>query len=311
MAGLTAARVLHDAGREVVVFEKRRAVGGRMITRRVQGRRFDHGAQYFTARDDAFRREVDGWEQRGIVERWPRKLVRIAAGEAYEQLVDGQTRYRGTPGMSAICRHLADGLALRNEVRIRQMACGADGWELRDSEGDWLGPFSDVLLSIPAPPAQKLLAPVPELARRLDCVTYDPCWAALLAFDEPLDVDFDGAFVEGHAAAWIARRLQGDGESWIVQGTPEWSAEHDGAPRAEVLAQLKQTLAEVLGQALPAVTYERAHFWRYSKVRDALGEPFLWDSMRRVGVCGDGCLGGRVESAWLSGQALADAVARA
>jgi len=307
IAGLTAARALQDAGREVVVFDKGRGVGGRMATRRAQGRRIDHGAQYFTARDDVFRREVDGWEQRGVVERWPQTLVRISEGEAY-RLVDGQTRYRGTPGMNEVCRHLADHLAVRNEALIRQIACGADGWELRDGDGDWFGPFSDVLVSIPAAQARTLLSPVPDLARRLEGVSYEPCWAVLLAFDETLDVEFDAAFVDGRAAAWCARRPYGDGESWIVHGDPDWSEAHLAAPREEVLAHLKQTLSEVLGQRLPKPVYERTHLWRYAKVRDALDEACLWDPMRRVGYCGDGCLGGRVESAWLSARALANAV---
>jgi renalase len=309
IAGLAAARALHDGGREVIVFDKARGVGGRMSTRRAGGQRIDHGAQYFTARDPAFQREVDVWEQRGVVERWPRSLVRITAGEAYP-LVDGQARYRGAPGMNEVCRHLGNHLALRSNARIRKMACGPDGWELRDGDGDWLGPFSDVVVSVPAPQARELLRPVPELAKRLEAVKYDPCWAVLLMFDEPLDVEFEAAFVEGRDVAWVARRMDGGRESWIVHATPVWSALNQDALREDVLAHVKKTLGEILGQVLPAPAYERTHFWRYAKVTHALEEPFLWDSMRNVGVCGDGCLGGRVESAWLSGRALADAVGR-
>ena len=74
------------------------------------------------------------------------------------------------------------------------------------------------------------------------------------------------------------------------------------------MAHLKKTLGEVLGQALPKPAWERTHFWHYARVSTALDEPFLWDSMRGIGVCGDGCVGGRVEAAWRSGSALADAV---
>lgn len=63
IAGLTASRALRDHGLSVTVFEKSRGPSGRMSTRRVDGGRvqFDHGAQYFTARDPAFRRQVEGW----------------------------------------------------------------------------------------------------------------------------------------------------------------------------------------------------------------------------------------------------------
>ena len=75
MAGLAAARALHEGGARVIVIDKGRGPGGRMATRRVEvaGHQvsFDHGAQYFTARDPAFRAVVAGWEAAGVAARWP------------------------------------------------------------------------------------------------------------------------------------------------------------------------------------------------------------------------------------------------
>ncbi len=52
ISGLMCARTLADHGCDVSVFEKSRGVSGRMSTRRVDDSlSFDHGAQYFTARD--------------------------------------------------------------------------------------------------------------------------------------------------------------------------------------------------------------------------------------------------------------------
>ena len=49
ISGLFAARTLADRGLNVKVFDKGRGLGGRMSTRRVDGKScFDHGAQYFT-----------------------------------------------------------------------------------------------------------------------------------------------------------------------------------------------------------------------------------------------------------------------
>ena len=55
VAGLACARALADAGLHVQIFEKSRGVSGRMSTRRGELGQCDHGAQYFTARDPAFR----------------------------------------------------------------------------------------------------------------------------------------------------------------------------------------------------------------------------------------------------------------
>jgi renalase len=38
------------------------------------------------------------------------------------------------------------------------------------------------------------------------------------------------------------------------------------------------------------------------------GEDCLWDCVERLGACGDWCVGGRVEAAFLSGVALAGRV---
>ena len=59
MAGLSCARALIAAGQNVDLFDKGRGPGGRMSTRRMETPigeiRWDHGAQFFTARDDRFR----------------------------------------------------------------------------------------------------------------------------------------------------------------------------------------------------------------------------------------------------------------
>jgi renalase len=51
-----------------------------------------------------------------------------------------------------------------------------------------------------------------------------------------------------------------------------------------------------------------AHRWRYALVETPLGQACLWDDAARLGVCGDWCLGGRIEAAHDSGTALARAV---
>jgi renalase len=70
LSGLLAARTLQDAGRRVRVLDKARGVGGRLATRRLDIHAADHGAQFFTAHDPAFRRCVEDWEKAGIVRRW-------------------------------------------------------------------------------------------------------------------------------------------------------------------------------------------------------------------------------------------------
>ena len=98
MAGLAFAEGLAGQGHEVVLFDKGRGPGGRMSTRRMPTSageaHFDHGAQYFTVRDESFRRRVDAWIVDGVAAAWP-----SAGSEAYV----------GVPAMNAPVRHMANG----------------------------------------------------------------------------------------------------------------------------------------------------------------------------------------------------------
>ena len=72
VSGLLAARSLRDSGWETVVLDKWRGVGGRMATRRVGDGVFDHGAQFFTARSEEFKKLVAEWEGSGAAVEWSR-----------------------------------------------------------------------------------------------------------------------------------------------------------------------------------------------------------------------------------------------
>ena len=71
VAGLTAARAIAASGHAVHVADRAPVPGGRVATRRVLDGdadrpehamlAFDHGAQYFTARDARFAAAVDAW----------------------------------------------------------------------------------------------------------------------------------------------------------------------------------------------------------------------------------------------------------
>ena len=101
MAGLACAAALARSGARVTVLDKGRGPGGRMAARRVEigGETvsFDHGAQYFTVRDPAFRETVAAWEQAGVAARWP------AAGvEAWVGVPGMRTSISGVTTASAL-----------------------------------------------------------------------------------------------------------------------------------------------------------------------------------------------------------------
>ena len=75
MAGIACARTLMQAGHRVTVFEKSRGTSGRMSTRATSFGNFDHGAQYFTVRDDRFAQALATTPN--ICKPWSANAVRV------------------------------------------------------------------------------------------------------------------------------------------------------------------------------------------------------------------------------------------
>jgi renalase len=298
LAGLSAARHLKYLGHTPVVFEKSRGLGGRMATRRVDHLQFDHGAQYFTARDAEFKALVSEWLAAGTVAEWS----------------DGV--FVGAPGMTAPARALADGIEIVPAVQVSSLKRQSRLWTLVDVNGRvpsaLNGLFAAVLLAVPAPQAEPLAASANLFAHDLHTPRMAPCWALLLSVARPLSIDAEYLRPQNSAIAWLARDSgkpgrRADSHSYVLHATPEWSRANLDLTPPEVVRLLNDALVRVLGHDVQP-TYAAAHRWRYALVEQPLGRDFIWDRSARVGACGDWCIGARIENAYLSGVHLAEAV---
>ncbi len=299
LAGLSCAVRLAEAGHGVVLHDKGRGPGGRLSTRRTAtplgDAQFDHGAQYFTARDPDFRAEVERWARDGIAAPW-----RPAGDDAWV----------GVPGMSAPARALAAGLDVVSSSRVERLERGEAGWRLV-GEGLDAGPFEVAVVAVPAEQTGALVAAWdPGFAAAADATPAAPCWTVLAAYPARLPIGEDVLKRRG-AVGWAARDSSKPGragpESWVVQAGPDWSREHLEETPEAVLPQLLAAFAEAAGTALPEPAAASAHRWRYAR-SGTLGRDCLWNSALGLGVCGDWLLGPRVECAWVSGYRLAETV---
>lgn len=300
MAGLSAATALASTGARITVLDKGRGPGGRMAARRVEiaGQQvsFDHGAQYFTARDPAFRETVTGWERAGVAARWP------AAGE---------DAWVGTPGMNACVKHMAAGLDVRWNVRAERLV--RDGALWRVDAGEQAFTAATVLVAVPAEQAAVLLADAaPEMAARAAAVTSAPCWAVMAGFDASLAFVPDTFRAESGLVSWAARNSAKPGragaETWVIHASPQRSRELIDLPKDEVARILLADFFEATATAPAAPQHLDAHRWLYAQPEARKGEGPLFGAGLQLGIAGDWLHSPRVEGAWLSGRALADQV---
>jgi predicted NAD/FAD-dependent oxidoreductase len=311
LAGLTAARTLADYGHQVRVFEKSRGIGGRTAWRREGEYHFDHGAQYFTARDPRFRRYVTAWCDAGIVSPWEFRLGVAKAGVVTPKPESVQ-RYVGVPGMNAMAKHLGAKLDIVLNTQVEQVERFSGQWQLLSDAGVDLGQYAVVLIATPPAQTVPLLATVPQMAQQTEAVKLAPCWAVMAAFPEPLNIPFDGLFIQDSPLSWAARNASKPGrpesECWVLHGTPGWSAQHLEKTLDHVIAAFLAAFFAAAGLKPSQPVLTKAHRWRYSIAEQSLVQGCLWDLAQRLGICGDWCQGSRIEGAVLSGLAMADRV---
>lgn len=306
LAGLTLASKLSIAGFGVVVVEKSPGVGGRMSTRQTEYGGFDHGAQYVTSRTQEFSELLARLNQAGSIAAWrPRGRD------------NGRTWWVGQPGMSNFVRPLAEGLDIRFSCEVTALRQLPQGIEVSlsgpDGRQDRLV-AERVVAAIPAPQAYRLLADTDPVFAALVEVRIAPCWAGMVAFAAPVDDMIDiHRISDGSPLALIARngsKPGRKGETYVLHASPAWSRDHLEDDPADVALALYRAFEERLlitgGGPRGRPDSLKVHRWRYALTEVALGGPFLGDASGRVFACGDWCLEGRAEAAFLSGAALAE-----
>lgn len=306
-AGLTAAARLADADHRVRVLEKSRGPGGRSASRRVDKLRFDHGAQYFTARTAAFGRQIQQWRDDGWIEKWTPRLA-VLGGDGGHHDPESVQRFVAVPGMNGVCHRLADDLDCRFETRVTRL----------DFDAHWTASLDDGStvearrLLVTAPPAQaaELLGSDHPLHEELADVPFHPCLTLMASFDGTLEPRFDAAFVnDDPVLSWIARNSSKPGrtgECWVAHATAEWSSarlEEDVDALAEAMASRLCAWLEV---PEASVTSTIGHRWRYAQAAEPRDDGVMVHADQRLAVAGDWLSGSRVEGAWTSGRKAAD-----
>jgi renalase len=305
IAGVACARALLAGGVDVRVVDRAPAVGGRMASGLLgePRRPVDLGAAYFTVADEGFRAVVDGWQDCGLARPWTDTLG-VFDGDG-RHTAPGPLRWAAPGGLSSLVADLADGLDVELAHPVTEVGPGP----VVDGRG-----YDAVVLAMPDPQAVRLLAP-DSLAHGVltgpGAVSWSPVIAVAMGFPARTWTDFDAAFVNDHDGLSLvaddgARR--GDGAPVLVAHTTAATARaHDDDPDGAV-APVVAAVSELLGvTAVP--TWTHAHRWRLAKPDRHRDEPFHLGT-DRIGLAGDVWGTPRVETAWRSGTALAEALLR-
>ncbi|GFR40845.1 hypothetical protein Agub_g1494 [Astrephomene gubernaculifera] len=320
------------------------------------GLRFDHAAQFFTVTDPLFQAHVDRWLAAGAVQLWEGPVGSLHAPSGAFRLLPPQPRYVASGGMRALAQRLAEEVAqegggggggaggrrrealveIRRPVWVGKMqAVEGRGWELQ-GEGRSQGVYDAVVIAHNGKCANRLVGPTgaPLVAQQLMRLRLNAVWALMVAFDGPLPVPFEGAFVQGSSVlSWAANNTAKLGlrhtpeslQCWTLFSTNAFG-QANKVPQEAIPADVADKVATEMLQALkescvgsgsssssslqwPRPVFTRVQLWGAALPLNSPGVPCILDPDSRVGVCGDWLSGGSLQAAAVSGITIARRIA--
>jgi len=313
LSGLVAARELTAAGADVTVLDKGRSPGGRLATRRISGATLDHGAQFFTVRSPAFARQVDDWQERGLVHIWNHGFDDAARTDPLgdgADAGDGYARFVASKGMNSLAKDLAQGIDVRCSTMVfavrRDAATGAVSVAIDD--GTALDADA-VIVTAPLPQAFALMIDGDiDLDETLFRTSYDRTIGLLVRLDGAAaaipgsggvqDADEVFSFIGDNASKGVSAE-----PAVTFHANPTWSEAHWDDDNESLIEQLITASAPWLGDA--TIVEHSLKKWRLATPRSIWPDPCWTTAGGKVVVAGDAFAGPKVEGAHNSGLAAA------
>ena len=295
IAGVACAVELAAAGVPVRVVDRARTVGGRMASKRIDGRPVDLGAAYFTVRDPGFAQVVARWQSAGLARPWTSELAVFGKGGDRSR-APGPVRWAAPGGLRSLVAALADGLPVELEHRVARVGPGptVDG-----------AAVDTVVLAMPDPQARRLVDDESSAAVRLDGREWRPVISVAAGWSRREWPPMTAAFVNDHPVISLvaddgARR--GDAAPVLVaHSVSDVARRYDSCP-SDAVAPVLDALRRLLGLRTDPV-WTHAHRWRYAAPTADRDHTFhLSDD--GIGLAGDGWGSARIETAWRSGTDL-------
>jgi predicted NAD/FAD-dependent oxidoreductase len=293
----------------VVIFEKSRAVGGRVATRRVGEFVFDTGATSIATRgmsiEATIQQELDAT---GLVEIQQRIDVHAGLRVSQGDPRRSTKRYTYEAGINAFAKRLAEGLTIHREVTVDAIERDGDAYRVQGER------FDALVLTAPVPQTSLLLWGVQE-DRPLANAMYRPCLSVMLGYEAATPVRPYWALIDPeqrHPLNWLSvesakspRRAPEGCSAFVAQMGPRFSLEHYGRPDAELIATVASYLSQLFGEPFRHPKVGDVKRWKYSQPETIADFDAVNPAGSRLVIASDGVVGGQIESAFEGGRRCA------
>lgn len=298
----------------VKIFEKARGVAGRMASRHNEQFSFDFGAQFFTVKNPKFHEFLQPFIEQKIVENWQANFVEIDGNKiAFQRPWDENNQhFVASPKMNSLAKSLAQGLTQDVDIvlqtKISKISKDQNILQIFDDKENFLGNFDYVLLAIPVHQALELIPDNFKFINDLKTKEMIGCFAVMLGLKNKPDIAWDCAYVKNSKLSWIAFENSKPNRnlacSLTILSRNLWAKNNLERDLNEVKIELIEEFELVTNSKIGDILHSDIHKWRYANIGKQNSLSSYFDQQNQIGLCGDWCVQGRVESAFLSALSL-------
>lgn len=283
ISGLVLAHKLNSLGKEFLILEKSKGVGGRVATRRINELGIDHGAPYFKSHPALFE----------LLNHFQIPHIKIAHDGVYS---DG--------GMTSLPKKMAMNLPIVKDEKVIRIESLNGTWKCTSEKGN-IYQTKKLILTAPLPQALELL----QVSKidfshhpQLNSIAYTKGVLGIFLTDE--EVLIKKALPDNvHSVLSMKERMLNP-KAWVIRTTENFSEENFNRSDAENLSHIESLFHECFIQA-PVITHRELKKWRYVTPTNVIQSPYL-EIQNNLYLIGDGFLFPDIRGALLSAQGLGE-----
>jgi len=134
----------------------------------------------------------------------------------------------------------------------------------------------------------------------------------MLGFEKNPNLGFDAAMIHNEIISWVYVNSSkpdrnSNNFSLVIQSTNKWADKNLVIEKYAVMKKMIEEASKVLQRDINEAVHKEVHGWHFANASKRDLSVFI-DHNMQIAACGDWCMHGRVESAYLSGKELAENV---
>ena len=301
-SGILLARRLLERGVPALVLEKSRGVGGRVATRRIGTKKFDHGISSLTQRQKESLQLFPSPKRSSNSEKDSAAL--------FLPLPAPEKGYVSPLGLTAPMKALSHSLTIRLGFKVDQLSISRGGkyWVLADEQGNAVE-GARLVLTAPAPQSYQLLeksfpSQLTHLKEKLSKVIYQKQIVLLGIGDSKIAESIRKSKEIDRVIDNGVKGIHDSDQSLSVYASPSFSEKYLDEPDEAILQKIEQSLNKIGPVDLSQFQVKR---WRYSVPVNFINEPYLPGNLNPELFCiGDYFTPGNLDGAIHSANELAN-----